>query len=250
MENEQWEKFYILKKGEISLTEEFKTALNTNKNYENWQQNQPLPQIPKPKKIGELFSLENIFLGCNGIKSLNLSNWDMRYIKNTSAMFRQCENLENLEISNWSMDNLVDSSYMFAWCGKLKKLNLENWKMPKIRNLNSMFFSCENLNILNLGNWNMPYILETISMFYQCEKLNYLNLKGWLDIEVKTNIKQVFETLPNRSPIIQGLLEEELDCPEDIIEKLENLWIKLGFAPPISLREKIIWIENYTNIEK
>ena len=69
--------------------------------------------------------MAGMFRGCNGLNSLDLSNFDTRNVRYIRLIFKDCSSLRYLDLSSFNLCNLV-SSYeletMFDGCDSLEKV--------------------------------------------------------------------------------------------------------------------------------
>ena len=66
-----------------------------------------------------------MFYDCTSLKSVNLK-FDTSKITTMDYMFYNCSQISNLDISNFNLDNLKNSTYMFGYCGKLKNIKFND----------------------------------------------------------------------------------------------------------------------------
>ncbi len=64
-----------------------------------------------------------MFKGCEGLTSLNLSNFNTNNVTNMCCMFNQCSSLTSLNLFNLKTNNVNNMSYMFNECSSLTSLN-------------------------------------------------------------------------------------------------------------------------------
>jgi surface protein len=73
-----------------------------------------------------------MFSGCSGLTSLNVSNWTMDVVTNTSNMFNSCKSLTRLDLSSWTTPALTNVKNMFYNCTSLTYLDLRNASFSKV----------------------------------------------------------------------------------------------------------------------
>lgn len=113
------------------------------------------------------------FSGSN-LLELDLTDWDMSRVIDTSYMFINCKSLEVIiGIENWNTSSLKDSNHMFYNCNKLKCLNLINWDLQNNINMKYMFAYCKSLQFLDLINCNLIHqrIKQIPFVMYRCDKM-------------------------------------------------------------------------------
>ena len=142
-------------------------------------------------KISKIVDLENMFKGCNILKSIQLYMLDTSLVTNMANMFRECYKIEYLNISNFNTSIVTDMQYMFYGCGLLTTLNLNNFNTSSVTNMANMFNSCYKLTSINLTNFKTNLVNDMNSMFSFCNSLNTLNLTNFNTSLVK-NMSNLF----------------------------------------------------------
>ena len=61
-----------------------------------------------------------------------------------SSMFLGCESLKELNLSNFNTNNVNDMAYMFCRCYSLEELNLSNFNTDDVTDMYGMFSECSN----------------------------------------------------------------------------------------------------------
>ena len=124
--------------------------------------------------------MRDMFHGCYmveriyGLKDLNTSN-----VICMCRMFMNCNSLVSLDVSNWDVSKVVDMGSMFSDCYKLAIIRgINRWNASSVSNLMWMFSDCWALKTIDLSNWRPSRIIGD-RMFYQCHELRTVNLKGW-----------------------------------------------------------------------
>jgi len=65
-----------------------------------------------------------------------------------SAIFLSCQELEYLDLTNFDTSNVNDMSWMFTNCEKLKEIKgINNFNTSQVENMESMFLGCMLENI-------------------------------------------------------------------------------------------------------
>jgi surface protein len=113
------------------------TSIKFHKNY--------LKEIVK-LNTSNITSMNQMFISCENLTSLDLSDFDTSNVTNMYMMFRYCENLISLEgLNNWDISNVTDMSNMFQYCNSLTSLDLSNWDISNVTNKAGMFNDCPSL---------------------------------------------------------------------------------------------------------
>ncbi len=99
----------------------------------------------------KLSVLSKLFDSCSNLINIDLSQFPMIFVTDTSNMFNGCEMLEKIDLSN--VNSLVSiTSNMFCKCKSLKYVNLSNFTKKKIEKCEQMFHDCESLKQINFTN--------------------------------------------------------------------------------------------------
>ena len=120
----------------------------------------------------EVTYMSEMFNGCSGLKSLDLSNFDTSNVEDMTSMFTGCNKLTSLNLSNFNTANVTDMSNMFADCQGLTSLDLSSFNTAKVEDMSSMFNGCSGLTKIyvsddfKIGNGTNGY-----DMFSNCTSL-------------------------------------------------------------------------------
>ena len=134
----------------------------------------------------KLTTCANMFDGCSGLTSINLSNFDTSNVTDMSYMFSGCEGLTSLNLSNFDTSNVTNMRYMFYICSGLTSINLSNFDTSNVTSMNSMFGDCMGLTSINLSNFDTSNVTDMGYMFSDCEGLTSLNLSNFDTSNVTT----------------------------------------------------------------
>ena len=95
--------------------------------------------------------MERMFLNCENLKKLDISNFDTSKVMSMSFMFSGCKNLKELDLSSFYISRIIDLKGMFNNTS-LKTIYISNddsfkvvWAHPTNTNYNNMFYGCNNL---------------------------------------------------------------------------------------------------------
>ena len=86
-------------------------------------------------------TMAQMFYYCDGLRSLDVSNFNTGNITNMRYMFYACTNIINLNLSNFNTDRVTDMSYMFANCERLLSLDIRNFNFNNVSSYTGMFNS-------------------------------------------------------------------------------------------------------------
>lgn len=87
----------------------------------------------------EMRFFDGMFLGCTSLIGNNsMDLWDMRYVTNTSWMFREASNF-NQNLNNWNVSSVQNMSDMFYEATSFDQ-DLGNWNISNVINMDNIFF--------------------------------------------------------------------------------------------------------------
>ena len=113
-----------------------------------------------------------MFSGCNGLTSLDVSNFNTHNVTNMGCMFQSCMNLTSLDVSNFNTQNVTSMWAMFINCSGFKSLDLSNFDTHNVIDIAYMFFGCVNLTTIYASD---KFVTTACSdddgMFSNCKKL-------------------------------------------------------------------------------
>ena len=110
--------------------------------------------------------MDNMFMSCDALTSLNLSNFNTAKVTDMKYMFYGCSALTSLDITSFNTAEVTDMSNMFRLCNKLTSLDLSNFNTAKVTDMANMFKSCYALTSLDLSSFNTAEVTNMTQMFY------------------------------------------------------------------------------------
>ena len=138
-------------------------------------------------KTDNVISMQGMFINCDKLNNLDVSNWNTSNVTNMSYLFSGCSALSNLNVSNWNTSNVTTMACMFADCSELTELNVSNWRTPNLTSCYFTFNQCYKLTNIDLSNWNMSNVINSDGMFQCCIALqnivmpnNYIRLGDFM----------------------------------------------------------------------
>ena len=78
----------------------------------------------KGSNTSKVTNMNDMFLDCRGLTSLDVSGWDTSKVTTMNQMFKNCTKLETLDLSGWDTSNVTDMNGMFNSCLKLKEIKM------------------------------------------------------------------------------------------------------------------------------
>ncbi len=105
---------------------------------------------------------------------------NMHGIESMSRMFSGCESLKSLDVTDWDVSNVTGTysfNYVFNNCKTIEELDVKNWDVSSGENFTAMFMNCENLKEIDISNWDMAsfsYNSYMEDMFNGCKQFTEL----------------------------------------------------------------------------
>ena len=121
-------------------------------------------------------NMAQMFRGCASLTELDLSSFLTGSVTNMTEMFYQCSNLQTLYIPSFNTVNVTDMSQMFAHCESLDTLDMFGLDTHSVTTMQGMFLSCRKLQTLNLSSFNTANVNNTAGMFYDCPELRRIDV--------------------------------------------------------------------------
>ena len=123
--------------------------------------------------------MHDMFYGCTGLTSLDLSTFNTSKVTDMSGMFIGCSNLVNVDVSNFDTSNVTNMASMFMSDSKIAALDVSKWNTGKVEKMPQLFTSCSSLTELDVSNWDTSNVQYMHIMFYGCRGLTELDVSKW-----------------------------------------------------------------------
>ena len=118
----------------------------------------------RPTTTAKWFSNCTVLRKIGGLEHLNTSE-----VKDMSEMFEGCSGLTSLDLSHFNTQNVTNMSGMFYGCSGLTSLDVSNFDTQNVTNMAVMFLDCSALTtIYSNTDWHCP---QSFRMFAGCTKL-------------------------------------------------------------------------------
>ena len=128
--------------------------------------------------ITESCSADCLFIKCKNLGTVTFGNiCNSDNINNMASMFLRCENIQSVDLSNFDTKNVTDMSYMFCLCKSLREVK-QNFNTSNVINMSDMFGSTA-IQKLDLSNFDTKKVESIGWMFYECSALTYLDISGF-----------------------------------------------------------------------
>ena len=117
--------------------------------------------------------MNNMFLMCSSLTSLDLSSFNTSNVTNMGSMFSACSSLTSLDLSSFNTSNVTDMGGMFLGCNALKIVDVTPFDVSKVTNMSMMFGSCKELTTICCNtDWRTsPALTNSYLMFSGCKKI-------------------------------------------------------------------------------
>jgi surface protein len=120
-----------------------------------------------------------MFLGCESLTSLDVSNIDTSKVANMRYMFCECTNLTELDLSSFDTSNVTNMSEMFRGCNKLSEVNVSGFDTSNVTDMSKMFKDCSGLSDLDVSSFDTGNVSLITDMFSGCSSLTSLDLRNF-----------------------------------------------------------------------
>lgn len=92
-----------------------------------------------------------LFYGMSTLQSVSfVDNIDTSNITSMADMFSGCQGLQSIDLSNWNTSNVFATNGMFDGCYSLTSINLAGWDTSNLIYYDAMFRNCTNLRYLDI----------------------------------------------------------------------------------------------------
>ena len=196
----------------------------------------------------DVTDMSRMFYGCDGLTSLDLSNFDTSKVQSMQEMFEGCRGLTSLDLSNFDTSNVQSMNRMFANCSSLTSLDLSNFDTSNVQSMNGMFGCCSSLTSLDLSNFDTSKVRDMSIMFFECSSLTSLDLSNF-DTSKVQSMQVMFEGCSSLTSL--DLSGGYLEGPYFHFHDLNSLkTLKLNSSPlPSDMSEQFKDLTNLTTIE-
>ena len=157
------------------------------------------------------------FTYSNGIKEIDVSNWDMPALTNIYEFFGACNNLERVVgLGTWDVSNITTMGMLFYNAVSLVDIgDISQWDTSNVTDMVMMFFSTK-VRDLDLSGWDVSNVTSFGSMFYGSNgNPQTLDLSSWCDITPRMAGSLVSGTYSAPSQLMQITVGNEWRMKSD-----------------------------------
>lgn len=182
----------------------------------------------KGSNTSKVTTMYQMFNGCSGLTSLDLSGFDTSNVTSMSEMFITCKSLTSLDLSGFNTIKVTDMGSMFHDCMSLTSLDLSSFDTSNVKDMNSMFNGCSNLTSLDLSNFNTSNVTNMSDMFNTCSNLAELDLSN-LNTSNVTNMVDMFNGCTSLRTITM------VGCSKETRTKIEEALTAAGIKGNVTI---------------
>ena len=129
--------------------------------------------------------IDEMFMGCFKLQSLDVSDWDVSECGTLTYVFEECRSLKTLDVSNWKVSNVTNFTNLFAGCSSLTSLDVSNWNTSSAENMYRMFANCSSLTSLDVSHFVTNGVTTFGRMFEGCSGLTTLDVSHFVTENVQ-----------------------------------------------------------------
>lgn len=113
------------------------------------------------------------FMGCGKLTEIRgLSNLNTANVTSMRNMFNGCSGLTSLDLSGFNTANVTDMRWMFYGCSGLTSIDVSHFNTTNVTDMSYMFHDCSGLKTIYAGSeWTTNAVTEGYEMFSNCTSL-------------------------------------------------------------------------------
>ena len=124
-----------------------------------------------------VIKMSNMFRDCKNLREIKgLEYLNVQYVIDLFCMFAGCESLKTIDLSNWDLPKINSINSMFHGCISLTSVTgISDWDLSKCVNIHRLFYDCPRLeNIDNIDNWDVKHLYDGGGIKNRCSQV-FLN---------------------------------------------------------------------------
>jgi len=91
------------------------------------------------------------------------------YVMSLAQMFDGCQSLKEIDVSNFNVSNITSFARMFANCRSLTEIDISSFDTTNVTSMNQMFVYCYDLTTIYVSDlWDISNVTSSSNMFYEC----------------------------------------------------------------------------------
>ena len=146
----------------------------------------------KNLKTDNVTDMWDMFYGCSGLTSLDVSGFNTSNVTDMGGIFRNCSSLTSLDVSGFNTSKVTNMTCMFYNCSGLTSLDLSGFDTSNVTDMKFMFYGCSGLTSLDVSGFNTSNVTKMNSMFHSCSGLTSLDVSGFNTSNVMTMNKMFY----------------------------------------------------------
>ena len=108
---------------------------------------------------------------CSGLKTLDLSSWDLSRVSSFRYLFYGCSGLTSINV-NTNTSGCGTMEGMFGYCSSLTEIDISSFNMSNVANISKMFYGCSSLRkIYASSDLDIAKVSSSSSVFYNTRSL-------------------------------------------------------------------------------
>ena len=144
--------------------------------------------------------MSNLFRGCSGLTTLDVTGFNTANVTKMSHMFRDCSGLTSLNLSGFSTAKVVETEHMFDGCSALTTIgSTAKFACTALQRCGYMFCGCSHLGNVDIS--QMKGTLQGVSssspdltkMFYNCSSMTTIKFNDALYTDAVYSYESIFE---------------------------------------------------------
>jgi len=134
--------------------------------------------------VKDMTNFERAFFNCDGLTSINTTDWDTSSVKSFLNTFSGCHYLTAIDVSKWDVRNVEDYGGMFSLCQALTVLDVSNWETDSGISYTFMLNAVPVIE-LNVTNFNATLATNFYCTFRGTD-IEYLDVSKWNTLNVNS----------------------------------------------------------------
>ena len=117
-----------------------------------------------------------MFLNCTKLEKIVFENkCTFQHLTNFEEIFKGCEALKTLDLYSFDTSRATNMADMFNGCKSIISINFGNFKTSNVTNMDSMFNNCSSIEVLDLTSFDTSNVTSLNNMF--CQESSSAKLK-------------------------------------------------------------------------
>ena len=158
---------------------------NSTSYFRMFQDCNSLTQIINYPPVSRGDRIDEMYMGCHMLPSIDVSGWDVSESENLAYVFSGCKSIETLDVSQWKVGNIKAFTNLFSDCTSLTTLDVSNWNTSSAEDMYRMFANCSSLTTLDVSDFVTNNVTTFGRMFEGCSGLLSLDVSNFVTESVQ-----------------------------------------------------------------